>query len=212
MIGPGLQVVVADDHSLIREGLIALLRGEEPDWSFREAGNVAELHQALATSPADLVVLDLRMPGMKTVTTLRDLRLRWPKTLLVVLTGVEDRATILECLDAGVHGYVMKSSSTTEMVQALRSVVAGALYVPAELARAVDQARPAVEAPVPQQLFTGRQQEVLDLLAEGRSTKDIARTLNLGVGTVKVHLSAIYRILGAHNRMEAVVRAGALRG
>jgi DNA-binding NarL/FixJ family response regulator len=212
MPGSGLQVMVADDHALIRQGLIALLRASEPSWTLREAGSLADLRTAQEEASADLAVLDLRMPGMMGTETLRHLRSDWPETLLVVLTGVDDRSMILECLDAGVHGYVLKTSSTPQILQALRSVLAGSVYVPSELAHAAaERARPETLSASALQGFTGRQQEVLGLLAEGRSTKDIARILNLGVGTVKVHLSAIYRILGAHNRMEAVVRAGALR-
>jgi DNA-binding NarL/FixJ family response regulator len=212
MPGSGLQVLVADDHALIRQGMTALLRASEPCWAVREAGSLAELRAAQEVEPADLAILDLRMPGIMGAETLRHLRGDWPETLVVVLTGVDDRSMILECLDAGVHGYVLKTSSTPQILQALRSVLAGSLYVPPELARAERAPPEALSASAPVlQGFTGRQQEVLGLLAEGRSTKDIARTLNLGVGTVKVHLSAIYRILGAHNRMEAVVRAGALR-
>ena len=229
MSPPALQVLVADDHALIRQGLVGLLRAAEPGWSFREAGSLPDLRALQQEAPADLIVLDLRMPGMEGGESLRGLRTDWPATLVVVLTGIDERESILECLGAGVHGYVLKTTPTAQILQVLHSVLAGALYVPPELARAAEPVRPPapIAAPVVQPAaaaagldetagtlhgFTGRQQEVLHLLAEGRSTKEIARSLNLGVGTVKVHLSAIYRILGAHNRMEAVVRAGALRG
>jgi DNA-binding NarL/FixJ family response regulator len=239
MAGDGLQVLIADDHALIRQGLIALLRAAEPAWSFREAASLAEARAQLARGGVELAVLDLRMPGMAGGVSLNRLRSDFPATRLVVLSGVDERAAILECLAAGVHGYVLKTAPTSCLIAALRQVVGGAVYVPPELARAtaepLAQARaipPAVPAAshgpgahahahahvlgahgpgahVPAAAwsgFTSRQREVLGLLAEGRSTKDIARALNLGVGTVKVHLSAIYRTLGVRNRMEAVLR------
>jgi DNA-binding NarL/FixJ family response regulator len=207
-----MRVLIADDHALLRQGLIELLRAAEPGWSFQEAGSFPAVLQALDTvsggESADLLVTDLRMPGMVGCDNLRALRSAYPRLLLAVLTAVDDRLVILDCLDAGVHGFIPKSSSTEQILQALRGIVGGLVYVPPLLARL---AVPRSTRPTTGHSFTGRQIEVLELLAEGRSTKDIARTLNLGVGTVKVYLSAIYRILGAHNRMEAVMRAGAMR-
>ena len=204
-----MRVLIADDHALLRQGLVELLRVEKPGWSLGEATDFPSVQAALAVEPPHLLILDLRMPGMAGEAALRQLREDHPAMLTVVLSGVDDRAAILACLEAGVHGYVLKTMKLDEILAALQSVLDGHVFVPPMLARAV--VRPAPRTDSLGQKFTARQVEVLTLLAEGRSTKDIARALNLGVGTVKVHLAAIYRILGAHNRMEAVMRAGALR-
>ena len=210
MAEAGLQVVIADDHALIRQGLVALLRLAEPGWSLREAATLAELRARLAKAPCGLAVLDLRMPGMEGRASLCRLRAEFPRLRLVVLSGIDDRAAILDCLAAGAHGYVLKTAPTACLLHALRQVAGGEVYVPPELAWCATPpaSAPALFPDLPRPNFTSRQQDVLALLAEGRSTKDIARALNLGVGTVKVHLSAIYRALGVRNRMEAVLRLG----
>ena len=206
-----MRVLIADDHALLRQGLVDMLRAEEPGWNFVEAADFATMQAAIVATPPELLILDLRMPGMAGEITLRRLRQAYPTMLIVVLSGVDDRAAILSCLDSGVHGYVLKAMASDEILAALQSVLDGHVFVPPMLALGV--ARLVVpHGNAIAQKFTSRQIEVLNLLAEGRSTKDIARALNLGVGTVKVHLAAIYRILGAHNRMEAVMRAGTLRG
>jgi len=206
-----MRVLIADDHALLRQGLVELLRAVKPGWHFAEAADFASMQAAIVAASPELLILDLRMPGMAGETTLRWLRQHYPAMLIVVLSGVDDRAAILSCLDSGVHGYVLKAMESEELLAALQSVLDGHVFVPPMLALGV--ARPsAPRGDALGQKFTSRQIEVLNLLAEGRSTKDIARALNLGVGTVKVHLAAIYRILGAHNRMEAVMRAGTLRG
>src|SRR5262249_48285428 len=135
---------------------------------------------------------------------------------LVVITGEASRATILDCLAAGIHGYVLKSGSVEETVQAIHAVLRGELYVTPALAnfKGMDQpgatqmpdagrAGTAEDAP----RFTARQLDVLHLLGQGASTKEIARKLDLGVGTIKIHLAAIFQKLRARNRTEAALLA-----
>jgi len=207
-----MNVLVADDHALIRQGLLRLLADAHPDWQFDEAGTLDEALAVLSAKHIDLLVLDLNMPGMDGETSLHALREGYPETRIAILTGNEDRSVILECLNAGVHGYILKSDAVTQLVFAIESVLAGHVYVPPSLTRLVHTPDHVPHPPAlpPQRVagFTPRQREVLVLLAEGRSTKDIARRLDLGVGTVKVHLAGVYRVLGAQNRMEAVVKAG----
>jgi DNA-binding NarL/FixJ family response regulator len=206
-----MNLLVADDHALVRQGLLRLMADAHPDWQIDEAGTLDEALAVLSAKPVDLLVLDLNMPGMDRDTSLHALREGYPETRIAILTGNEDRSVILECLSAGVHGYILKSDAVTQLVFAIESVLAGHVYVPPSLTRLVQVPDHAPQpAPPPQRVagFTPRQREVLVLLAEGRSTKDIARRLDLGVGTVKVHLAGVYRVLGAQNRMEAVVKAG----
>lgn len=198
--------MIADDHALVRRGLIGLLRAHEPGWRFAEAGGLEETLARLAVELPALLVLSLHLPGMRGGLSLRALRAAHPGLRLAVLTGTDDRNTILDCLGAGAHGYMLKSADPEQLLHAVRMVLAGEIYVPPGLASLTGPAPP----PAPP-VLTARQADVLRLLAEGRSTKEIARTLNLGVGTVKVHLAGVYRALGAHSRMEAVVRAGRVR-
>lgn len=219
-----MKVLIADDHALMRHGLIGLMRDAFPGWQFAEAASLDEALERLAQHPADFMLIDLKMPGMDAGTSLAALRDVYPDMRVAVLTATEEREVILECLSAGVHGYILKSDAAEQLLLAIGMILDGQVYVPAALTRVVRSAGGAIAAPnaasrptsiatmmldAPRvQGLTARQLDVLKLLAEGRSTKDIARRLNLGIGTVKVHLAGVYRALGARNRMEAVVRAG----
>ena len=213
-----LRILIADDHTLLRQGLRQLLSDQNPEYMFAEADGFDAAIEALSTLGADLLLIDLNMPGMTGAESLRALREAYPATKVAVLTGSDDRATILDCLGAGVHGYIVKSSSVDEIQSAIGTILAGGVYVapsvtqlgeapplPPEVPRLVP-----AEVPAGTPRFTARQLDVLRLLAEGRSTKEIARTLELGPGTVKIHLAAIFRALNAHNRTEAVVLASKL--
>jgi DNA-binding NarL/FixJ family response regulator len=218
-----LKILIADDHALLRQGMRQLLGDEHPEYEFAEADGLDATLDALAAGGADLLLIDLGMPGMTGAESLRALREAHPATRVAVITGSDDRGTILECLGAGVHGYILKSSPVDEIQRAISTILAGGVYVapsvaqldpaPAHPPAAVNTEALAgateTHADIPR--FTHRQLDVLRLLAEGRSTKDIARTLELGPGTVKIHLAAIFRALNAHNRTEAVVLASRLK-
>jgi DNA-binding NarL/FixJ family response regulator len=217
-----LKILIADDHALLRQGLRQMLSDDNPAYEFAEADGFDSALEALTTHGADLVLIDLGMPGMAGSENLRALREAHPDTKVAVITGADDRATILGCLGAGVHGYIVKSSPVEEIQRAISTILAGGVYVAPSLAQ-LDQVATLAEATPPEPSrhavaaassdaprFTTRQLDVLRLLAEGRSTKEIARTLDLGPGTVKIHLAAIFRALNAHNRTEAVVLAAKL--
>jgi DNA-binding NarL/FixJ family response regulator len=224
-----MKVLIADDHALVRQALRQLLGDDELGLakndralSFTEADGFDAALEGLAANGADLMLIDLSMPGMAGAASLRALREAHPQTKIVVVTGWEDRATILECLAAGVHGYVLKSFAPDQIVHAIEIILAGGVYVPPEIAnvRTAEAAHSngsgkpgALAAPaVPANTrFTKRQLDVLQLLGEGRSTKEIARALDLSEGTVKVHLAAIYRCLNARTPTEAVALAGKLQ-
>jgi len=218
-----MKVLIADDHELVRQAMRLALSDAQLGLSFSEADGFDAALEALAAEGADLLLVDLSMPGMAGAASLRTVREIYPATKVAVLTGADERATIVECLAAGIHGYIVKSSPTEEIVNAVRTILAGSVYVTPAVAHmaaakgATDDpgsARP--NGPVPRpgvsaDDFTPRQRDVLRLLAQGRQTKEIARALDLGEGTVKVHLAAIYRTLNARNRTEAVLMAGKLK-
>jgi len=224
-----MKILIADDHALVRQGLRQLLADDElglpnasGDLSFLEADGFDAALEVLATRGADLLLIDLSMPGMAGPNSLRALREAHPSTKIVVITGWEDRATMLDCLGAGVHGYVPKSFATDQIVKAIEVILGGGVYVPSEIANlngaeAVNGSsgkdKPNGSTPTVPGLarFTKRQLDVLQLLGQGRSTKEIARALELSEGTVKVHLAAIYRGLNARNRTEAVALASKLQ-
>lgn len=203
-----MQVLIAHRFALVGQALIGLLAERQKARGFASVQGMAELEAALTEAPADLLLVDLGLSGLGGVEGLRPLREAHPGLRLVVLAETDDPSVILACLAAGAHGYVLQSSTTETLLQALAIVESGGVFVPAALAAPV---RAAAMAPVANSAsLTERQREVLRLLSGGRPTKTIARELGVAVGTVKVHLAAIYRALGATNRVEALVKAGEL--
>jgi DNA-binding NarL/FixJ family response regulator len=159
------------------------------------------------------------MPGMSAPADLRAVRETFPNARVAVISGSRSRRDILQALEAGVHGYVPKSLSIAELTEALQSVLGGSIYVPSSLADVdapaeggtADAAEAAeAEDADPAQMLTPRQRDVLDLLVQGKSNKEIALALNLSQGTIKIHLAAIFRHFGVTSRAAAAV-AGAQR-
>jgi len=204
--------LIADRHSLFRRGMFGLLHESRPGWSVAEAGTVDDVWTHLQDNEPDLLLLDLELPNLEGADGIRRLRALCPTQRIVVMADSDARETILECLAAGAQGYVLKSSNPAQFLRALETVLSGGVFAPASLTgapvrppaavpRAVESIEPLLST------LTDRQRDVFRLLAEGCATKTIARRLNLAVGTVKVHLAAIYRLLGAHSRMEAMAKA-----
>ena len=196
-------IVVAESRGLVRAGLVSLLTA----WSGAAVSAAATLDAALAAvageDGAQLLLLDLDLLGEAGPRALQSVRQLHGGLRVIVLAGEDSRDAILACLGAGAHGFVARTAEFDELVRAIVAVRAGGIHVPH------GAARPAIRAPAPPAL-TARQLEVLRLLAEGRSTKDIARTMDLAVSTIKVHLAGLYRSVGARNRVEAIRRSGVL--
>src|SRR5260370_21101520 len=134
-----MKVLIADDHELLRQAMRLALSDAQLWLSFAEANGVDAAVEALAGYGADRLLIDLWMPGMAGAASVRALRETHPATKIAVLTGADDRSTILECLAAGIHGYIVKSSPTEEIVNAVKTILAGSVYVTptvAHLARA----------------------------------------------------------------------------
>jgi len=203
-----LRALIADDHELFRSGLKQLLVDVLDADEVREAENFDRAVEILTNDGAgDLVLVDLRMPGMAGAETLAALRDAFPEAKVAVVSAWEERADILAALSAGVHGYIPKSLSSNDIAAAIKSILEGQIYAPSALGRR--EAGPAPRgAPIEmgKDKLTGRQREVLDELLKGQASKEIARTLDIAEGTVKIHLAAIYRALGVRTRAEAIAR------
>jgi DNA-binding NarL/FixJ family response regulator len=197
-----MNVLIADDHPLVRDALARTVQQLAADVQVRETGDLEGLLRLAAQGDADLALVDLNMPGMDGVAGLRRLRAAAPTLPVVVASGQEDAATIRAVLAAGAVGFIPKSERSEVLLGALRLVQSGGTYVPSRLLNAP----PAAAAPE----LTPRQLDVLHLLLRGEPNKLIARELGLTEGTVKIHIAAILRVLHARNRTEAVVRARAL--
>lgn len=210
--GPGF--IVADDHPLVRQGVRMVLETEFSDCHVREAVDLDTTLEAVVAQPDAILLIDLSMPGMDGVESLRALRQDFPMLLMAVLSGNAERQVITDALSAGVNGYILKASPPEELLYAIATIRGGHVYMTDALLTASDPAPPprlsdpgpAMEVPN----LTPRQQEVTTWLMKGHSNKQIARSLNIGEGTVKIHLAAIFRTLGAQNRTEAVLIASRL--
>jgi DNA-binding NarL/FixJ family response regulator len=197
-----MNVLIADDHPLVRDALARAVQQLAADVQVREAGDLEGLLRLVAQGDADLALVDLNMPGMDGVAGLRRLREAAPTLPVVVASGQEDVATIRAVLAAGAVGFIPKSERSEVLLGALRLVQSGGTYVPSRLLTA-PPATPSLE-------LTPRQLDVLHCLQRGEPNKSIARELGLTEGTVKIHIAAILRVLQVRNRTEAVIRARAL--
>jgi DNA-binding NarL/FixJ family response regulator len=195
-----VKILIADDHELLRLALRVALQPLEEGVTFVEAASAESALAAVAANPdLDLVLIDMNMPGIGGLEGVRALRASHPSLPLVACSAAEDPGLVAELMALGVAAYIPKSDSTQVILQATRLVLAGGTYVPPRLAGRA--------SPAPDFELTARQQEVLRLLAQGKPNKAIARELDISEATVKVHLVAVFRALGARNRTEAVVIA-----
>lgn len=205
-----MRALIADDHELFRSGLRQLLLDELDAEVVREAETLDQAIEILANDGAcDLILVDLRMPGMSGADDLAALRDGFPEAKVAVVSAWEERGEIIAALSAGVHGYVPKSLPSAEIAAALRSILEGRIYAPPSLGRRDAGASPPVTAlsySAGQDKLTARQKEVLGELLKGQASKEIARSLDIAEGTVKIHLAAIYRALGVRTRAEAIAK------
>ena len=200
-----MNILLADDHALVRDALVRTVESLGTDIRTFEAADFDSVLRLVAEHAIDLAVVDLNMPGPPGIEGLCLLRRRFPTLALVAISAQDDAATINQVLACGVSGFIPKTHAGDVVRQALRLILAGGTYVPQQaLGAAATPAKPGAPR------LTPRQRHVLCRLLHGRSNKLIARDLALTEGTVKTHVAAILRELGARNRTEAVVRAHAL--
>jgi two-component system nitrate/nitrite response regulator NarL len=208
-----MKILHADDHSLFREGLGFFLKLLDASVMPLEAGNLqAALDKLALESPVDLMLLDLEMPGMNGLEGFYEIRRRYPDLPIAIVSGVTDVRIVRELLDGGARGYIPKLAGSEQLLDALRRIIKGEIYVPDAL---FISARPVTENEDKASPLTSRQLEILPLLAEGMPNKQIADALSVTEGTIKQHLKDLFRRLGVRNRMQAVKQAqrlGLLRG
>jgi len=205
--------LVCDDHVLVREALSGSVRMVWPDIHITEVGDFPSAWAAAARGP-DLCIADLMMPGANPLAGIDGIMRASPTTRVLIVTGTHDDALLLDLLDHGVAGFAPKTASSAIVEAALRLVAAGGRYLPqrvAEIAASrVDTGRARIfqdEGSMLSERLTHRQMEVLRLLAQGQSNKEIARALDLAPSTVKTHVADVLVCLSANNRTEASVKA-----
>jgi DNA-binding NarL/FixJ family response regulator len=213
-----LKILICDDHQLYREGLYQLARQLDDDVKVVHAGTYPETMSAIAAGDNfDLILADLKMPLMGEMAGVAAINRETQDTPVVVVSAFESPQNVKDAMAAGSAGFLPKSSPIKVMLDALRQVLAGGTYFPESLidgaptvslaaARAANNSQ-SETARARLDLLTHRQRDVLALVGEGRSNKDIADTLGISEGTVKVHVSAILKALGTTNRTQAALIA-----
>ncbi|CAL9344728.1 response regulator [Streptomyces sp. NPDC057838] len=210
--GPGnpIRVFLLDDHEVVRRGVHDLLN-DEPDITV--VGEAANAEQALVRVPAlrpDVAVLDVRLPDGDGVSVCRELRSQMPELSCLMLTSFDDEEALLDSIMAGASGYVLKQIQGSDLVSAVRTVAAGqSLLDPSATARLMARLRQPEPEPEPDALpgLTDREREILALIGEGLTNRQIGQRLYLAEKTVKNHISRLLAKLGVERRIQAAVIA-----
>jgi two-component system response regulator DegU len=203
-----IRVLLADDHRMLREGLRRTLESEGFAVVAEAEDGSEAVRLALDVDP-DVIVMDVTMPNVDGVEATRELRERRPQSRIVMLTMHSDQDIVASAIRAGASGYLTKDCSTDELVSAVTEIARGGTVLSPGLAGAMlnevqKLGRPAAEA---EPIITKREEEVLQLIADGLSTQEVAERLYISLKTVKNHLASIYQKLDSRDRTQAVVRA-----
>jgi len=209
----GGRIIIADDHELARLGLRTMLLPEPDLEVVGEAGTGREAVELSRRLEPDLVLMDIRMPDLDGLVATRAIKAELPRTSILIVTLSEDPDYLLEALRVGAAGYVLKDASRREVVTAVRQVLGGESPLDPKLAaqlirRLAGQTPPKEQQPAKHgDELTQREIDVLRLVAEGKTNAEIAHSLFISVGTVKVHVERIINKLGVSDRTQAAVRA-----
>jgi DNA-binding NarL/FixJ family response regulator len=197
---PAIRVIVVDDHPVVRFGLAAII-GLQPDMAVvAEAGSGNEACEICARQPADVVLMDLRLPGLSGVEAIVTIRKLNPKLRFIVLTTYEGDEDIHRALEAGAQAYLLKGMPHDKLANAIRRVHSGLKFIPESVSRSLAERPPHSE-------LSARELEVLKLIVEGHSNKEIGDTLGISEATVKWHVSIILNRLNVSDRTQATVAA-----
>ncbi|MEQ1946961.1 MAG: response regulator transcription factor [Bryobacteraceae bacterium] len=206
-----IRILLADDHNVMRRGLRMLLESQPGFTVVAEAADgVTACDEALAAKP-DVAVLDVAMPRLSGIDTARRITEHLPDTAVIILSMHSDESYVLRALKAGAKGYLLKDSAEGDLVQAIQAVAEGRSFFSPEVSRMLVEdyvreikARGAQDS---YELLTGREREVLHMLAEGKSNKEIATLLNLSTYTVETHRRNILEKLNLHGLAELILYA-----
>ena len=217
-----IRVLVVDDHTLFRRGLIALLAGDLRFAIVGEAGDASEACHRAATSQPDVILLDNHMPGVKGVDALADLRQVAPAARVLMLTVSEDEHDLAAALRGGARGYLLKTMDSDMLVSVILRTMAGESVISPEMTSKLVSAFQAVQAePGPPAVvdtpdlihsLSPREHEILVLIAQGASNKEVARALGIAETTVKIHVQHILRKLNCSSRVQAAVYLAGRQG
>lgn len=216
-----MKVLVADDHELFLTGLSLIIKDCYQDWDIISAKNYNDIFTLIEEHKNfDLILTDLAMPGAQWLEAINNIHQMLPETPIIILSAVFDKEVVHKTIEIGAAGYIPKTSSNTIILGAINLVLSGGVYIPPELLhnsnnnefnllKQIDNASSEqnVEDTENLNLLSPRQIDVIKLMSKGKSNKQIAYELGLTEGTVKLHVTAILKILNVYNRTGAVVKA-----
>jgi DNA-binding NarL/FixJ family response regulator len=206
-----IRVIVADDHTIIRSGLKALLDREPDIEVVAEAADGRQAVQKAQELLPEVVLLDIAMPNLNGIEAARQIAAKHERMGIIILSMHSDESYVLKALKAGARGYLLKDSSESDVMNAVRAVNSGKAYFSPEISRmlADDYLRQMQQRGVEDsyELLTAREREILQMLAEGKSNKDVANLLNLSLHTVETHRSNILQKLNLHSVPELILYA-----
>jgi DNA-binding NarL/FixJ family response regulator len=206
---PSIRVLLADDHPVVRDGLSALLSSMSGIDVVGQAGSGEEVVRKSALAEPDVVIMDLRMPGLDGVGATREILRARPQTAVLVLTMFDEDDLIASALSAGARGYLLKGAEQSDLERAIRTVASGESVFSADVARKlIDRIAVAPVTPtIPLPALTVREREVMDRMATGAANPAIASALHLSPKTLSNHISSIFSKLGVETRSEAIILA-----
>ena len=205
-----MKVIICDDQAIVRDGLELLLKLEKDIEVTGLARDGAEVVDLVAKAPPDLVLMDLKMPGINGVEATRRICAEYPAVKVLVLTTFDDDEWVFDAIRAGASGYLLKDTPREKVIEAIRGTVTGKSYVdPIITGKILNQVASLQEQPhtLITEKLTGREVDVLRLIAHGFSNADIAERLHLSEGTVRNHVSAIFSKLNVSDRTQAAIIA-----
>lgn len=214
-----MKILIADDHELFLKGLEMVLKDYNPEWEIVSAKSYTEIFSILKRdNDFGLVLTDLAMPGSRWLDAITSIHESLPETPIIILSAVFDKEVVQKTIEIGAAGYIPKTSSNAIIISAINLVVSGGVYIPPELLHHTDQNEFDLLKQVEKltvaknvednlKILSPRQIDVIRLISKGKSNKQIAYELGLTEGTVKLHVTAILKLLNVYNRTGAVVEA-----
>jgi DNA-binding NarL/FixJ family response regulator len=203
-----MRVLIVDDHPVTRDGLRTAFNLADEIEVVGEAASGEEAIKVVADTKPDIVFMDVRMPGMNGIQATRQIRENNPDTKIILFTIDESRASVAEAIQAGVSGYLLKDASVGELINAARQAMAGKAVIHPSLTQAFIEEVQLVDRPSsPEAPLSPREVEILQKIAYGATTKEVADQLGISFHTVKTHLERIFEKLGANDRAQAVAIA-----
>lgn len=201
-----IKVLIADDHAIVRTGLRALLSSEPSMKLVGEATGGYEAIELAGKSNADILVLDISMPDLDGISVTKKIKSQFPDLRILILTVHEDEALLREAVRVGAAGYILKRAAETELISAIRAIIGGDLYVDPSMVRVLlsDETKPTATLPESVESLTHRENEILKLIVQGYTNRQIGEELNISTRTVEGHRANLVAKLGLHSRVELV--------